>query len=362
MKILFLGWLDEGQTSRMRMEVLRELGHTVIPLNCQDIWRCSSWASRHFQQRLNNGPAINRLNSSLFQLAREHKPDLLWAEKQEHIRPEVLNQLRNRGIRLLHYTPDPYFTLDWKRSKLMDACLPLFDYVVTSKQYELGEYREVCQKVIYIPLGYDEGAHRPISPPNLNAWQIFNSDVTFVGGWEPRRQLLLEAIARLDCNLKIWGYGWDHVADGKWTPRRAFRLRRLAGQGSFHITKSDFLAKALQGGEVYGDQYAWALTGARINVGFLRQVWPDQHTTRTFEIPACRSMLLADRTDEHLEFFAEGKEAEFFSSQEELQDKARFYLSHESLREKIAWNGYHRCLNSNYSYKHRVRSIMNQLN
>ena len=58
---------------------------------------------------------------------------------------------------------------------------------------------------------------------------------------------------------------------------------------------------------MYADDYARALTGSQIGLGFLRKVCPDQHTTRTFEIPACGSMLLADRTDEHRGFFQEGK-------------------------------------------------------
>ena len=45
----------------------------------------------------------------------------------------------------------------------------------------------------------------------------------------------------------------------------------------------------------------------RIGLGFLRNVCPDQHTTRTFEIPACGSMLLADRTDEHLAILQKAK-------------------------------------------------------
>mgnify|MGYP001818515582 CR=1 FL=1 len=76
-------------------------------------------------------------------LAQEHKPDLLWGEKQEYLKPDTVLQLRKRGVRTLHFTPDPYFTLAWKRTRLMDACLPLFDYVISCKQYEMVEYERV---------------------------------------------------------------------------------------------------------------------------------------------------------------------------------------------------------------------------
>lgn len=362
MKILFLGWLAEGQTSRMRMEVMGKLGHTITPLDYQAIWNRYSWASRRLQQKFARGPAIARLNRRVVELARRNKPDLLWAEKQEYLRPDTLETLRHLGVRLLHYTPDPYFTLSWKRTKLMDAALPLFDYAVTSKRYELNEYRRMCQQVIYMPLGYAEAVHRPVVPGDIAARRAYSSDVAFLGGWEPRRETLLNALACTDCNLKIWGYGWDHLVDGRWTLRRAYRLRLLAGKDSFRITKNERIAAALQGGEVYGDAYAWALAGARINVGFLRHICPDQHTTRTFEIPACGSMMIADRTDEHREFFEEGKEAEFFSSEEELVEKVRFYLKHETSREKVAYNGYQRCLNSGYSYRERLADVLTILN
>jgi len=285
----------------------------------------------------------------------------MWAEKQEYLRPKTLRHLRRLNVRLLHYTPDPYFTLSWKRTGLMDSCLPLFDYAVTSKRYELNEYHRVCQKVIYMPLGYAESVHRPVVSADLKTRRRFNSDVSFLGGWEPRRESLLDIIAGIGCDLKIWGYGWDHLADGRWTPRRAYRLRLLSG-GAPRINKNERLAAALQGGEVYGDAYAWALSGALINVGFLRHVCPDQHTTRTFEIPACGSMMLADRTDEHKEFFEEGVEAEYFSGGEELLEKVRFYLKYEASRERIAHAGYKRCLKSGYSYRERLKGVLAELN
>ena len=82
---------------------------------------------------------------------------------------------------------------------------------------------------------------------------------------------------------------------------------------------------------------------------------------RTFEIPACRGFLLAERTPLHQELFTEGKEAEFFSSTEECADKIRFYLSHESARAQIAQRGFQRCLDSDYSLRSSMAQALEQI-
>lgn len=345
------------------MEVLHDLGHEIVPLNTQTPWDKPSWLSRRVQQGLSRGPTIKQINQQVAKLVGESKPDFLWAEKQEYLEPDTLQQIRRQGIRTLHFTPDPYFTLSWKRTPLMDACMPLFDYVVTAKQYELTEYEATCQKVIYMPLGFSLAVHRPYFPINRQQVTHFQSDVGFLGGWEPRRERLLDSIVtHTNSRLKIWGYSWDHVRDGRWTPRRAYRMRLLSGNDDFQIRQNDRLARALQGGEVYGDQYAWALSGAKIGVGFLRKVCPDQHTTRTFEIPACGSLLLADRTVEHQDFFVEGVEADFFSSAEELTEKVCFYLNNEKVRARVAYNGYLKCQSAGYSYHSRMREVLGGIN
>jgi spore maturation protein CgeB len=361
MKILFVGQLAEGQTSRMRMEVLEGLGHAVVGFDSQRGWQACGWLSRHVQQAAALGPIISRFNREVLEAARRHRPDVLWGEKQEYLRPETLDELRTLGIQLIHFTPDPYFTLRWKRTRLMDECMPRFDVVITSKRYELDEYRRVCRRVVYMPLGFAEAVHRPLFPRDPLMHRRFSSEIGFVGGWEPRREALLGELAKAGCDVKIWGTAWDQLIDGRWTPRRAARLWRLAGKQSFSIGRNARLAACIQGGEVYGDAYAWALSGAAISVGFLRQVCPDEHTTRTFEIPACGSMLLADRTPEHQAFFTEGEEAEFFSSAAELLDKARFYVTNEAARTRVARAGYRRCHSSGYSYRERLVAVLQEL-
>lgn len=357
MKILFLGEIGAGQTSRMRMRALERLGHDVRGVNTLELWWRASWLTRQVQRRLHRGSIVNALNGTVVSAARAFAPDLVWAEKQEFLRAETLESLRDGGARLVHFTPDPYFSLHWKRTPLMDEAMRAFDALVYCKSYERHAYERIGKPAVYMPLGYCDETHRSM-PSDDPRWSC---QVGFLGGWEPRRERLLHDVAAMGVALKFFGGYWDFLRDGRWTPRRAIVLRQLAGDDAFTFHRDDLLALAYQGAEVYADEYARALTGAKIGLGFLRSVCPDQHTTRTFEIPACGSMLLADRTAEHQAFFEEGSEAEYFGSSEELVDKVRFYADHEQARDRIAAAGLRRCIDGRYAYIHRLRAALEQL-
>lgn len=354
MRILFLGQIDPGQTSLMRLRALVRLGHEVRGVNTVEPWLRATWLRRHSQKRLGFGSIVDEINARVMVAAREFKPELVWAEKQEYLLGETLEALRRTGARLVHFTPDPYFSLSWKRTRVMDEVIRQFDALVFCKRYEQKDYAALGRPLVYMPLGFCDETHRPL-PDADPRW---NCQVGFLGGWEPRRQELLGAVAAAGANLKIWGGYWDFLADGRWTLRRHLILRQLAGSEPVRFRCEPELARAFQGDEVYGDDYARALTGSKIGVGFLRVVCPDQHTTRTFEIPATGSLLLADRTDEHREFFREGAEAEFFSSSEELVDKVKFYTANEATRVRVAAAGFSRCHRSGYSYVRRLERAL----
>jgi spore maturation protein CgeB len=357
MKILYLGEIDPGQTALMRMRALERLGHDVRGVHTGEPWKRASWIKRQVQRRSHRGSMVEEINSSILSAARQFKPAVVWADKQEFLRVETIEEIRKLGARSVHFTPDPYFSLDWKRTRLMDAAMGAFDALVYCKSYERKQYETLGKPVVYMPLGYCDEVHRPVAS-NDARWSCA---VGFLGGWEPRRERLLHAVAATDVSVKIWGGYWEFLRDGKWTPRRHIILRQLAGKDGFRFHRDQLLARAHQGGEVYADDYARALTGSKIGLGFLRRVCPDQHTTRTFEIPACGSLLLADRTEEHQEFFEEGKEAEFFASSEELVDKVKFYGSNESARKRVADRGYKRCQVGGYAYVCRLRGALEEL-
>ncbi|MGB8061715.1 MAG: glycosyltransferase [Candidatus Sulfotelmatobacter sp.] len=71
-----------------------------------------------------------------------------------------------------------------------------------------------------------------------------------------------------------------------------------------------------------------------------------------------RQHAAADRTEEHREFFDEGREAEFLDTQEELMEKAKFYSIRESARRKIAQAGRERCSRSGYAYVRRFKAAL----
>src|SRR5439155_24852551 len=103
--------------------------------------------------------------------------------------------------------------------------------------------------LVYMPLGFCDQTHLPL-PSTDGRWTC---GVGLLGGWEPRREKFLAAVASVGVSLKIWGGYWDFLRDGRWTLRRQIILRRLAGGERFRIHRNPALAATFRGNEVYGD-------------------------------------------------------------------------------------------------------------
>ena len=96
------------------------------------------------------------------------------------------------------------------------------------------------------------------------------------------------------------------------------------------------------GGPVFGAEYVKALQGARINLGLLSKGNRDDHTQRSLEVPALGSLLCAERTPDHLEMYAEGQEAVFWSDAAECARLCHALLADEPRRAAIAAAGQRR--------------------
>lgn len=333
MRIFYIGQLWEGATALERMKVLNGLGHSTVPF---DVSPFANRASRPLQSiawRFNLGPILGKINRTLTQRAKSVRDIThIWVDKGVWIFPETLQYLKEvTGAQAVHYTPDSQILS--QRSRHFIASIPLYDALVTTKEWEVDAYKIVgAKKVILTYQGYDNR----FSPRRVRESERseFVSDVCFVGHTQRHYAERLQTMSSLGIRLRIWGDAWPRYAEK-------------------HPWAKAIVAKGL-----WGESYPVALACAKIGLGLLGKHIPETSTTRTFEIPAMGTFLLAERTRLHQEIFKEGEEAEFFSSDDEMLDKARFYLGNNEARQRIASAGRARCERSGYSTTELLRKII----
>lgn len=320
------------------MRTLKRMGYEVTPFDVLPYMEVGTRLARSLAHRTNTGLRLRSLNHALAMLSAEYRLyEIVWVDKGMWIYRETLIALKDRAkpVTLVHYTPDAQ--LIHHRSRHFIASIPYYDILVTTKPYELNGYRAYGAKDVLLVLqGYD---HRFVPcMPALHDRAELASDVCFVGHCERHYAGRLKSASGVAGHLKIWGPQWPRYA-------------------TFHA----WARPHVEGDGIWGNRYPLALACSKIALGLLSKRIPETTTTRTFEVPATGVFMLAERTEEHLELFSEGVEAEFFRDDYELRDKINFYLNHDSARKKIAAAGHARCIRSNYHSESQIRKVMERV-
>jgi spore maturation protein CgeB len=337
-QILFVGELAPYLTTAARRDALVDLGFPVESIDAIPYVRGGSKLGSAIAYRTLLTPGIFALNRELLERAARFRPDVLWIEKGTFVFPRTLRRLRRDASRLFVY----HNTDDWKiEGRLHDLhwrflrrTIRDYDLHVTSNLWNVDEFRAAgFAHVVHMELA----ANPAVCDPGVVAEserRAVGGPVGFIGHWEPVTERQLLHLVRHDVPVKIYGGGWDDAA--------------AAGE----------LADAVQHRFVMGDEYARAIVSFDINLGIVSK-WNRNHTaSRTFQIPALGAFLLHERNDVVTRYFEEGKEAEFFSSDDELLEKCRHYLAHPDERRRIAEAGRRRCIESGYFEPDRVREIL----
>jgi hypothetical protein len=105
---------------------------------------------------------------------------------------------------------------------------------------------------------------------------------------------------------------------------------------------------------VWGEEYAFAVSGAKLVLNPLTRLNRDEHSMRSFETPAFNRAMVTDRTPEHQHLFQEDQEAVFYSEAEECLEKIRALLKDEGSRQTIAHQGLRRVRTGEHSAMHRA--------
>ena len=341
-RILCLGETWFGSDARAAFAALRRLGNSTLVLDS------NHYVPLQWQTILAKGvrkllrPVLVReLMLDVYRALDEYRPHCLFVFKGNWVHPEIINRCRQRGIATVNYYPDVSVL---SHGPYIPRALPLYDQVFTTKSYGLQDMKERLgvRKSSFLPPGYDPELHKPLEFTVEEA-EKYSCDVAFIGTWSRKKELLLSALreAMRGIHLRIWGCQWEK-------------------------SRSRNLADSIMRRTVTGDEYTKAICGASICLGLLSEKGKgsssgDLITARTFQIPACGTLMLHERNAEVLRYFEEEKEAAFFGSVEELVEKISFYLAQPDQRRKVALNGLFRSLQGDYSIDNRMKVVVEWL-
>jgi hypothetical protein len=293
------------------------------------------------ERRVLAGPGIRRIRRNLIQTIKQEKPDVTLLYQGHYCDRETLEQLHPITFVAGYHNDDPFGQRQGMlRYRHFFLSLPLYHGFHVYRQCNVqdmisaGVPRVKVLMSYYLPwLDYP----RKLSSDELRRW---NCDVVFAGHCE--NDIRIECMVKLaHNNVYARIYGDRHY----WKP----------------ALPKDVYAEIKPVPGVFGENYRKAICGAKMALSFFSKWNRDQYTRRVFEIPACGIFLLSERTPVMQELFAEGVEAEFFSSADECFDKAMFYLKNDAARQKIAEAGYLRVTTSGHDIYSRMKQWLTDI-
>lgn len=347
MKILIAGSWAYSMYEEAFAEALTSLDCEVIKFSWDDYFK--SFIGKAENKYILPGPFTRRLNKELLNKVYSSRPDAVLVWRGTHIWPATLKKMKKFGIKaLVSYNHDDFtgviagapvplhHHLLWRHFL---ACAQYYDAHFVKRDSNVSHLASLgCKNIHIMPMWFVPAMHKPMEL-SKGEKERYSCDIVFAGHYEPDgREGYLRALVDAGLNVRLFG--------GKyWT-------KKVLGDlfGYFGNIFS-----------VYGEDYAKALCGAKICLVFLSKLNRDTYTRRCFEIPACGRVMLAERTDDLLNLFKEDEEACFFSSQDELVNKAKWLVNNPDIREKIAKAGLRRVWADRHDVKTRVAAFLSVL-
>lgn len=336
MKILIGGEVFKGSSVNSGADGFRSLGAEVMMVNTSTYK--PSILNRIANKFLFKSPhywMAGAINAELLAAAENFRPDFILLFKPILITPVTVNALKKIS-KVFSWYPD-YVYFPKTASSYFFQAIPLYDAHFSFNFANSEELKKFgAKQTLFLPCAADPILHRvpkTLSPEE----QSWGADVIFIGTYAPEdRVKMLERLASEGVRIKIYGNGWKAL------PKDSPLV--VSGAVQYRPLNSEDMAKGF--------------AASKIAVAFVRQHNKETLACRTYEIPACGTFMLHERTSKTGEVFEEGKEAEFFSSYEELRDKVAYYLTHEEERRRIAEAGLRKIRSGGNYFKDRAKFIL----
>lgn len=279
---------------------------------------------------------FNDFNKILFAEVAARRPDVLWIFKGMEVYKSTLRALRQQGIILVNYNADHPFNHFSRGSGNANVrgCIPEYDLHLTYSRRiarELIDYDNRL-RVAVVPFGHDvsDTLYERISSED----EVLRA--CFLGNPDSHRASNIKTLLRAGVPVDVYGHCWSQFLN----PSPLLRLHNA----------------------VLGEDMLRVLRRYRVQLNFFRPHNAESHNMRSFEVPACGGIMLAEDSVEHRAFFESDREAFYFRSPEEMINSARSILAISANEAKvIRFAARRRSVMSDYSYRNRAHVAFSEI-
>jgi len=345
MKILVVGSWQFNIYEETVYNALNKLSHDVYKFSWRQYFNNFQYDdisllakfSYQFRDKFSVGNIINKINNELLKKIKDIMPEVVFIYRGTHIKKETLLRTKqiDKDMLIIGYGVDDPFSKKafkplWRHFK---KCIPYYDINFVKRYCNFKEYRSAGARNIYLLRTYYIKEKNYRVELDEKDRKKYESDVVLIAHYESDgREKYLEEILKKGFRLKLFGTGWNNV------------IRKSSTLFPFYPVRA-----------VRGDEYNKALSGTKIALCFLSKLNRDTCTRRCFEIPATKTFMLSEYTDDLNSLFKEGIEAEYFRNKQEMIEKIGYYLSNDDKRKGIAQNGYNRVVQDGHDIVSRMK-------
>ena len=335
MRILIVGDFNFEMYEKAFYHAFKTNGDEVDTFKWKDFFYQGSNKLLRFSSKLQYrfvfGLKIERLNKFLVNSVTENTPDFVFIYRGTHIYPRSIEKIKNLGCIVFSYHNDNPFTSFnrrfYNRFYIKAAKFCDCNFVYRKKNIEDFNKIGISNTRVLLPY-YIQNRNFPVDSRKIY-------DISFVGHYEnDGRDVFLKAL--IDAKLK-------------------FTL--IAGVSGWRKSKHFKVIEPFVG-ECDYNNYNLYLSQSKIALVFLSKLNQDTYTRRCFEIPATKTLMLCEYTEDMASMFEPDKEAIYFKSPDELVSKCRYLLQNEKLIEEIAENGYNKLHISGHEVSNRASEIL----
>jgi spore maturation protein CgeB len=274
------------------------------------------------------------MNQKLLNLTKQWKPDVtLFSLYTDEFEPIVVNEMRRHTKTICFFHDDTWrinFSRFWAKQ---------FDFFTTPDVYGELKYREIgLSNAIYFPFGCNERISKQLSIPK-------KYDVSFVGGWHPHREWIINRIRNAGFAVEVFGHGWPNG--------------EVDQEGMVKIFNESHINLNLSNSSSWDVRYLLSSFRAiRSNLRSKKKT--EQLKARIFEVGGCNAFQLTYYVEGMASCFQIDEEIAVYADPDDLIQKIKFYLNHLPLRESIAAAGYKRVLEC-HTFAQRFKMVLQRM-